>query len=85
MSTTMTRITLPGSEYQGFMDRGVKSAREMIRTIRDMAEHDRRHAEEVLAADDTEFQVDIVRGVHVERFVRTVQVSRVANKKESGA
>jgi len=67
------------------MDRGVKSAREMIRTIRDMAEHDRRHAEEVLAADDTEFQVDIVRGVHVERFVRTVQVSRVANKKESGA
>jgi hypothetical protein len=77
MTRRLTRITLPGSPNgSGLMDWGELSAENMIGQLRRLAEHQKAQAEAILAADDEDFQVDLVEGSCVERFVRTIQQAR---------
>lgn len=67
----MTRILLRHSSH-GLMDYGEKSFEEMVRQIRAYAEGLKEEAEAILEADDTAFDVAIVRGPYVQHFVREV-------------
>lgn len=81
MADTLTRIRVPGSQaHVGFMDHGVCSVDEMITHVRRHADHMRKQVAEIDAAKDEDFQIDVVRGVIVQHFVRTLQASA---KKES--
>lgn len=69
----MTRIRLPGlSGGAGLMDYGELSHAEMVEKIRDHARHNKANADAILAAADEDFEVVILRGVHVQYFVRNV-------------
>lgn len=76
MSEKMTRILLRGSRSSGLMEWGELSAEQMIAQYRDYAAHLRKQAEDIEAAADFDFAIDIVRGPHVQRHVRTVQQGR---------
>lgn len=74
MSEKMTTIHLAGlSQGAGFMDYGEKTAAEMIATYRRNAESDLAKAQAILAAADDDFQIKVVRGVHVQHHIRTIQ------------
>lgn len=76
MSETLTRIRLPGSTaFNGLQDWGDRPAGEMIAYARSYAAHLRAQAEAVEAAADSDFQIDVVRGVYVQHHVREVQAS----------
>jgi hypothetical protein len=72
----LTSVRLPGARAAGLMNDGTVSAPEMIRQYREYAERQLAEAEAILGADDAEFRVTVVDGVHVERHVRTVQEGR---------
>ncbi|CAN7496397.1 hypothetical protein LJR231_003488 [Phyllobacterium sp. LjRoot231] len=65
MSEKMTRVRLPGSKFKGLMDWGEKSHAEMVAQVRRHAQHQMEEAQAALAAADTDFQVDLVRGPYV--------------------
>jgi len=72
----MTTIRLPSGLSAGFMDYGEQDAATMIATYRSMAERDKAAAEEILAASDADFRIEVVRGKLVERPVRLIQEGR---------
>ena len=76
MSEKMTRITLPNSNPTcGYMDWDERDAAYMIGEIRAHAAYLREQAEQIEAAADSDFQIDVVRGPHVQHHIRTIQQS----------
>lgn len=74
MTEKMTRLTLPGQKaFSGIKDWGEKTPQEMIAQARAYAAHLRAQAEAIEKSTDANFQVDLVRGQHVERHIRTLQ------------
>lgn len=74
MTEKLTRITLPGaSQGVSLMDWGELSAEEMIRQIRQRAEYLRAEADAIMAASDSDFQIDVIRGSIVQHHVKTLQ------------
>jgi hypothetical protein len=67
----MTRIRLRHSRY-GFMDWGEYSFEDMVAQMRKRAEAMLEEATAILEADNSAFDVDIVRGPYVQHFVRHV-------------
>lgn len=83
MSEKLTRIRLPGSKaYKGLLDWGDKLPDEMIIQARSYAAHLRAQAEEIEAAADSEFQIDVVRGSLVQHHLREVQKSSRHNPRD---
>jgi len=88
MSEKMTRIRLPGQKrFSGLLEWGEKSADDMVKSARRYAAHLRDQAEEIERAFDKEFQIDVVRGSHVQHHVREVQKSShdTPSKAKAGA
>lgn len=74
MSERYTTITLPGAPAgTGYSLHGYRSVEEMIKTIRENAEQDKKVAEAVLAAADNDFRVVSHLGVIVRRFPEVIQ------------
>ncbi len=75
MSEKLTRIRLKGhkSHRCGLMDWGEHSFEEMVRQLREKAQRELEDAQAVLSADDSSFEVAIVRGPIVQHFVRDVR------------
>lgn len=76
VSEKMTIIRLPSGKDAGFMDWGEQDAETMLGTYRQMAVDMRERAEEILAAKDGDFRIEVVRGVHVQHPVRLIQQGR---------
>lgn len=72
MSEKMTRVRLRHSRY-GFMDWGEKSFENMVVQMRERAEALLAEANAILEAEDSDFEVDIVRGQLVQHFIRHVE------------
>lgn len=76
MSEILTRITLPeGRPFVGMMDWGRRSTAEMIQMARTHAKAMRAEAKAIEDACDSDFQVDIIRGPHRQRLLKTLQQS----------
>lgn len=79
MSDILTVIRLPGTKFGGLMEYGTKTVAEMIQRVKEHAAYERDQAimdaENVLNAPDSAFQVEVVRGVHVQHPVRTLQIA----------
>lgn len=74
MTEKLTRITLPGrTAFRGLMDWGELTPAQMIAQARVHARHLRSEAEAIERAADADFQVDVVRGSVVQRYVKTLQ------------
>lgn len=71
MSEKMTRIRLRHSRH-GLLDWGEHSFEDMLAQMRGRAEAMRAEAEAILEAENGDFEVDIVRGPCVQRFIRHV-------------
>jgi hypothetical protein len=76
VSERMTTIRLPSGKDGGFMDYGDKPADEMVAAYRQIAADMKERAEEILAAADSDFRIEVVRGVHVQHPVRLIQKGR---------
>ena len=63
-SDIMTVAAAPGVFGGAYMDYGRLSRAEIIRRTKELAAHEKKKWEEVLATPDGEFDVRIVRGVH---------------------
>lgn len=78
MPELLTRITIPGQkDFKGLMDWGSKSPEEMVGQARRYAACLRAEADAIERVEDVDFQVDLVRGSAVQKFVRTAQQSRI--------
>lgn len=76
MSDILTRIFAPGcKQFSGLQDWGRKTPDEMISQIRSYAKSLQAEAEAILAIEDHEFQVDVVRGSIVQHHVKELQRS----------
>jgi hypothetical protein len=76
MSALHTRILLPGmSSGAGLMDWDRQTPEEMIRQLRRYYQKLHDDAVQILAAQDHEFQVDVIRGSIVQHHVQTLQQS----------
>lgn len=76
MSEKLTRVMLPeGIPGNGYMNWGEHSVEDMIRQLRQRAASLRAEAEEIEAAADAEFQIDVIRGSVVQRHIRELQHS----------
>lgn len=73
MSKKMTTITLAGDN--GIGEWGEKSVEEMIKRYREHHEYLLDKAQRVLAAPDSAFQIEVVRGVHVPRLIKVLQAA----------
>lgn len=73
MSERMTSIRLRTSRHSGLADYGRQSIPEMVRQIRQMAEHELEWAKEVLAARDEDFHVETYKGLIVRRNREVLQ------------
>ena len=71
MSDIMTVIKLPG--HCGIAEWGELSAQEAIKKVRDYYEHKLKEAETCLGAKDEDFEIEVVRGVHVQRHIKWLQ------------
>lgn len=76
MSEKMTVIRLPSGKSAGFMDYGEQDAATMIAAYRGLALRQREEADEILAAADSDFRIEVVRGKIVEHPIRTLQEGR---------
>lgn len=77
MSEKMTRLELPGQkEFPGIMHHGEKTIAEAIADARSHATHLRKQAEAIERAADADFQVDLVRGMHVPKLIKTLQQAK---------
>ena len=78
MSDILTRIRLPdGKPFVGLLDWGRKDGNEMICLVRAYADRLRAEVERIDAATDADFQIDVVRGSIVQRFIAEVQKSKI--------
>ena len=84
MSEKMTRLRLPGStDFVGLMEWGECTSEQMISMARDYAKSLRCEAEVIEEAADEDFQIDLVRGVHVQHHVKNLQQSsRISSGKQ---
>lgn len=73
MTDTFTRIRVPGSTRPGLMDEGEQPPETMIKMIRQYSAHLRAEADEIDAAPDAAFRIDVVRGCTLCRHVKTLQ------------
>lgn len=73
MSEKLTRIRVPGLKGLGLLEWGEKTAAEMISTARRHAAHLRSQAEAIEATADGGFQIDLVRGSHVQHHIKEIQ------------
>lgn len=73
MSDTMTRIRLQHNPNAGFMDWGVQTHEHMVALIKKHAQFEFDRAQAILNADPVEFEVTVVRGPIVQKFVRKVE------------
>lgn len=64
MSEIMTVAAAPGTFGGAYMDYGRLPREEIIRRTKELAAHEKKKWEEVLATPDDEFDVRVVRGVH---------------------
>jgi hypothetical protein len=79
MSEKMTLIRVPGQQSGlGLMLYGEETAEKAIADYRALGARHRAQAEIIENAADEDFQIDVVRGVHVQHHVRTVQQSALA-------
>lgn len=76
MSEKMTVIDLPGQFGCGLMDYGDLPAEKMIADVRKMAADWRAKADAIEGAGDDDFRIRVVRGVHVQHPIRTLQEGR---------
>lgn len=72
MVRKLTHIRLRGTRY-GLLDWDEHSYEDMVRQIRAYAKSLLDEAEAILRAGDADFDVRIVEGSHVQRFVRNVE------------
>lgn len=75
MSEKLTRIRVKrvdATGYWGYLDWGEKTREEMVKTIRARADWLRKEVAEIDATRDEDFEVDIVRGSHVQKHIRSV-------------
>ena len=85
MTEVMTRITVPGAPMgHGLMNYGRIEPSDMIAQFRAMAADYRKKAEAIEQAADEHFQIDVVRGVHIQRPVETVQQSSIRAESDRG-
>jgi hypothetical protein len=75
MSEKMTVIRAPGVFGGGFQNYGERTAEEMIRDLRKMHHHDLERAQKVLAMEDHEFEIEVVRGSIVGHHIKWIQHS----------
>ena len=73
MSERVTTICLPGSSDPGWANYGRKTVPEMIEEFRSHARYMRDRAEEILSAQDADFQVETHLGLHVRRNIEVLQ------------
>lgn len=79
MSEKRTIVRLPGQKvWSGLGDWGEQTAPAMIAQVRAYASHLRAQADLIDAAADSEFQIDVARGVFVQNHVREIQKSTLA-------
>lgn len=79
MTALLTRVTLPGAKAcKGIMDWGKIPVTDMIAQLRQHAAHLRAQADEIEAAADADFRVDLVEGVHRNRLIEVFQEGRPA-------
>lgn len=76
----MTTIELQGGQHCGLSEYGRKPVPEMIVLFRRHAEQMKREAEEILAAEDSDFFVHTHKGVYVHKDCEVLQRGR----RESG-
>ena len=77
MTEKLTRITLPSASHSvGLMDWGELTPKEMIGQIRQRAEYLRAEADAIMAAKDSDFQIDVIRGPVVQHHVKTLQQAK---------
>lgn len=77
MTEKLTRLKLPGAKHcNGIMDWGEVTAEKIIDDMRKRAAQLRAEADEVEAAIDSDFKIDIVRGVHVQHHIKSIQKGR---------
>jgi hypothetical protein len=69
MSDILTVADVPGVFGAGFMNYGRLSRAEIIRQTKELYAYNKEVAEKVLATPDDDFDVRIVRGVHVQHLV----------------
>lgn len=72
MSEKMTKIRVPGKKNVGFGDWGERTRAEMVQTFRNYADHLREQVEAIDATKDEDFEIRVVRGVHVEHFIKNI-------------
>lgn len=80
MSEKMTRITYRDKDGnlhhgEGLKEWGEVPAEEMIKRFRSLCQYRLQQAQNGLAVKDEDFQIDVVRGVHTERHIKTLQVA----------
>ncbi len=81
MSEKLTRIRLPGQkDFRGLQDWGEKTPDEMTAMARRHAAYLRAEAEAIERAADGDFQIDLVRGVYVQRHIRELQKSALTEE-----
>lgn len=74
MAERMTSIRLPGLRGgTGIADWGRKTPKEMIEMIRCKAEEDLKNSQAILAAEDSDFNIETYVGVHVQRSREVIQ------------
>lgn len=77
MSEKLTTIHIPGTPNGwGLMDWGEKTVPEMIALYRSYAVEWRKRVEAIEACADGDFAIAIIRGVHVQHPIRTLQEGR---------
>lgn len=74
MSDKLTRIGVPGARRgHGLMLWGEETAAEMVATFRRYADDLRAHVAAIDAVKDGDFEIEVVRGPHVQHHVKWVQ------------
>jgi len=68
-----TTIHLPGSEWNGLLECGEETVEAMIEKAKSYAEYEVRQHQQVLDAKPEDFEVEVVRGVYVQRHIRWLQ------------
>lgn len=81
MSDKLTRIRLPGAKaFNGLMDWGECEPSLMVEQARSYAAHLRTQADEIEAAADSDFAVDVVRGTIVQHHIKNLQPGRATGE-----
>lgn len=81
MSDKLTKITLPNQKaFRGLLEWGEQSPKGMIELVRSYATHLRIQAEAIEQASDADFKVDLVKGSHMQRYIKTLQSPQVSHQ-----